>query len=72
MRKCFTIGGYSNYVSKEKMQARYLQLHLPRNSIFVTYTHTHTPLMLKKKKGILHTKFSSVQLLSRVRLFVTP
>lgn len=53
MRKCFTIGGYSNYVSKGQTQARYLHLHLQHNSILVTYTHTHTTDV---QNGRLHTK----------------
>lgn len=49
MRKCFTRGEYSNYVSKGKTQAR-LPVHLQHNSILVTYAHTHTTDVKKKRK----------------------
>ena len=56
MRKCFTRGEYSNYVSKGKTQARDLPVHLQHNSILVTYAHTHTIDVKKKEKGRLHTE----------------
>ena len=35
-------------------------------------THTHTPVVIRINFGIISVQFSSVQLLSRVRLFATP